>query len=97
MMGFHSADLFRLFTVTGGAGQIDDVIDGQSRGLRQVRLTKSVQTFLSHQFYVHHVSNSLQIASKAGFPPDLESTRMWDASLEKAKQPSFGICGIRSI
>ncbi len=22
---------------------------------------------------------------------------MWDASLEKAKQPSFGICGIRSI
>jgi hypothetical protein len=22
---------------------------------------------------------------------------MWDASLEKAKQPSFGICGIRGI
>ncbi len=32
----------------------------------------------------------------AGFPPDLESTRMWDASLENAKQPSFGICSIRS-
>ena len=37
------------------------------------------------------------LCGKAGFSPDLESTRMWDASLEKAKQPSFGICGIRSI
>ncbi len=37
------------------------------------------------------------LRSKAGFSPDLESTRMWDASLEKAKQPSFGICSIRSI
>ena len=36
------------------------------------------------------------LRSKAGFSPDLESTRMWDASLEKANQPSFGICGIRS-
>ena len=32
-----------------------------------------------------------------GFSPDLESTRMWDASLENAKQPPFGICDIRSI
>ena len=24
-------------------------------------------------------------------------TRMWEASLENAKQPSFGICSIRSI
>ncbi len=37
------------------------------------------------------------LRSKAGFPPDLESTRMWDASLENAKQPPFGICDIRSI
>ena len=35
--------------------------------------------------------------SKAGFSPDLESTRMWEASLENAKQPPFGICDIRSI
>ena len=34
---------------------------------------------------------------KAGFSPDLESTRMWEASLENAKQPPFGICDIRSI
>jgi hypothetical protein len=25
----------------------------------------------------------------------LESTRMWEASLENAKQPPFGICDIR--
>ena len=37
------------------------------------------------------------LRSKAGFPPDLESTRMWEASLENAKQPPFGICDIRSI
>ncbi len=37
------------------------------------------------------------LRSKAGFSPDLESTRMWEASLENAKQPPFGICGIRSI
>ncbi len=34
------------------------------------------------------------LRSKAGFSPDLESTRMWDASLENAKQPP---CDIRSI
>jgi hypothetical protein len=27
------------------------------------------------------------LRSKAGFSPDLESTRMWEASLENAKQP----------
>ncbi len=34
--------------------------------------------------------------SKAGFSPDLESTGMWEASLENAKQPPFGtgICNI---
>ena len=37
------------------------------------------------------------LRSKAGFSPDLESTRMWEASLENAKQPPFGICDIRSI
>ena len=37
------------------------------------------------------------LLSKAGFSPDLESTRMWDASLEKEKHLSFGICSIRSI
>jgi hypothetical protein len=38
--------------------------------------------------------------SKAGFSPDLESSRMWEASLENAKQrpsASAGICDIRSI
>jgi hypothetical protein len=34
---------------------------------------------------------SFAYPTAAGFPPDLESTRMWDASLEKSKQPSFGI------
>jgi hypothetical protein len=37
------------------------------------------------------------LRSKAGFSPDLESTRMWEASLENAKQPPFGICDIRSM
>jgi hypothetical protein len=36
------------------------------------------------------------LRSKAGFSPDLESTRMWEASLENAKQPPFGISDIRS-
>jgi hypothetical protein len=35
------------------------------------------------------------LRGKAGFPPDLESTRVWEASLENAKQPSFDICSIR--
>jgi hypothetical protein len=39
------------------------------------------------------------LRSKAGFPPDLESTRMWEASLENANQPRalprVGICDIR--
>jgi hypothetical protein len=37
------------------------------------------------------------LRSKAGFSPDLESTRMWQASLENANQPPFGIWSIRSI
>ncbi len=44
------------------------------------------------------------LRSKTGFSPDLESTRMWEASpsLENAKQPpfgclKFGICDIRSM
>ena len=35
--------------------------------------------------------------AKRAFPPDLESNRMWEAILENAKQPPFGICDIRSI
>ena len=36
------------------------------------------------------LSEMVVLRSKAGFPPDLESTRMWEASLENAKQPPFG-------
>ena len=42
-----------------------------------------------------HPDNIVVLRSKAGFSPDLESTRMWEASLENAKQPPFGICDIR--
>jgi hypothetical protein len=41
---------------------------------------------------IRRVENG-RLRSKAG----LESTRMWEASLENAKQPPFGICDIRSI
>ncbi len=44
-------------------------------------------------------STSLFAKQSGGLSPDLESTRMWDASLslENAKQLSFGIWSIRSI
>ena len=66
------------------------------------------ELMLKHVYYVvqtHRRFRSLNLSSvkmvvlrsKAGFSPDLESTRMWEASLENAKQPPFGICAIRSI
>jgi hypothetical protein len=51
---------------------------------------KRVQASL-HRYRYEKVTEN-----KAGFPPDLESLE-WEASLEKAKQPPFGICSIQWI
>jgi hypothetical protein len=50
-------------------------------------MPRRFQRFSIH-IEVHLSSRNSLFGAKRAFPPDLESTRMLEASLEKAKQPS---------
>ena len=52
-----------------------------SRGRNQNNFTNSSSIIQEFDYEM------VVLRSNAGFPPDLESTRMWEASLEKARQP----------
>ena len=55
--------------------------------LRRKEPRRSVEVVVFHR----------ENGGKRAFPPTWRLSRMWDASLEKAKQPPFGICSIRSM